>query len=244
MIPQTSEPEAAAVARHRAPVPHRALLLVAVVVVLLTVGTVVAVVVHRGGTPSSNPSHPGRPGASGLRPSSAGGGTTFDTTARPAVRAGGPAPERPLTLALPDSVRVPVRPARTLSDGSLGVPHDITIAGWWNGGARVGDPYGAMVIAAHVDSTIQGLGPFASLLSAHRGDRLTVNGAHLSQRFSVARIALVKKTNRSAVAAQFSGLGRDRLVLITCAGPFIPAKGGYQNIAVITARPVALSPAR
>jgi LPXTG-site transpeptidase (sortase) family protein len=101
-----------------------------------------------------------------------------------------------------------------------------------------------MVIAAHVDSTIQGLGPFASLLSAHRGDRLTVKAAHLTQRFSVSQIALVTKTNRSAVAAQFSGLGRDRLVLITCAGPFIPAKGGYQNIAVITARPVALSPAR
>jgi sortase (surface protein transpeptidase) len=100
------------------------------------------------------------------------------------------------------------------------------------------------VIAAHVDSTIQGLGPFASLLSAHRGDRLTVNAAHLSQRFSVTRIALVTKTNRSAVAAQFSGLGRERLVLITCAGPFIPALGGYQNVAVITATPVGLTATR
>jgi hypothetical protein len=244
MTSQTSETEAAAVAKHRAPVRHRALLLVAGVVVLLTVGTVIAVVVHRGGNPSSNPSDHGRSGASGPRPSPAGGGTTFDTTARPAVRAGGPPPERPLTLSLPDSVRVPVQPAPTLADGSLGVPHDITIAGWWSGGARVGDPYGAMVIAAHVDSTIQGLGPFASLLSAHRGDRLTVSAAHLSQSFAVARIALVEKSDRSAVAAQFSGLGRERLVLITCAGPFIPAKGGYQNIAVITARPVAFSPAR
>jgi sortase (surface protein transpeptidase) len=101
-----------------------------------------------------------------------------------------------------------------------------------------------MVIAAHVDSTVQGLGPFAALLSARRGDSITVAAAHLSQRFAVSRIALVTKTNRAAVASQFSGRGHDRLVLITCAGPFIPSQGGYQNVAVITATPVGAPAAR
>lgn len=30
-----------------------------------------------------------------------------------------------------------------------------------------------------------------------------------------------------------------RLVLVTCAGPFVPARGGYQNLAVVTARPIS-----
>jgi hypothetical protein len=237
MTQLTSEPEAPPPAKHRAPAPRRALqLAVLVLVALLAVGTVIVGVLHSTDGPSS-PARHGTPKPVGARPSPASGATTFDATARPAVRAGAPVPERPRTIALPDGVRVPVQPAPTLADGSLGVPHDITIAGWWSGGARVGDPFGAMVIAAHVDSTVQGLGPFASLLSAHRGDRITVSAAHLSQRFAVARIALVLKTDQSAVASQFSGRGHDRLVLITCAGPFIPSRGGYQNVAVITATP-------
>jgi hypothetical protein len=234
----TSEPEAPPPAKHRAPASRRALRLVALVVVaLLAVGTVIVGVLHSMGAQSS-PTRHGAPRPVGPRPTPAAAATTFDATAKPAIRAGGPVPERPRTITLPDRVRVPVQPAPTLADGTLGVPHDITIAGWWSGGARVGDPFGAMVIAAHVDSTVQGLGPFASLLSAHRGDFITVAAAHLSQRFTVAGIALVTKTNQSAVASQFSGRGHDRLVLITCAGPFIPALGGYQNVAVITATPV------
>ncbi|MDQ3103817.1 MAG: hypothetical protein M3Q87_01100 [Actinomycetota bacterium] len=35
----------------------------------------------------------------------------------------------------------------------------------------------------------------------------------------------------------FAGSGPLRLVLITCAGSYDPQRGGYQDLAVVTARP-------
>ena len=91
----------------------------------------------------------------------------------PARRTGAVRAERPTTSRLPDGVVVPLRPADTRSDGSLAVPDDIRVAGWWRGGARLGDPFGSTLLAAHVDSFTQGLGPYASLLSVRPGQRLT-----------------------------------------------------------------------
>jgi hypothetical protein len=170
-----------------------------------------------------------------------GGAPPLHVTAKPATRVGGSPPERPLSIELQDHARVRVEPARTLHDGSLGVPHNIDHAGWWSGGSRLGEPFGAMVIGAHVDSTVQGLGPFAELLDSRRGDRVIVRSKHLTQAFAITDVALVAKSKPKQVAAQFSGRGRGRLVLITCAGPYIRADGGYQNIVVITGRPLALA---
>jgi hypothetical protein len=176
------------------------------------------------------------------QPSVGGNAPSLHITAKPAVRVGGPPPERPLSIELQNRARVHVEPARTLSDGSLGVPRNIDHAGWWSGGARLGDQFGAIVIGAHVDSTVQGLGPFAELLDSRRGDRILVRSKHLAQAFAVTDVALVAKSRPKQVAAQFSGRGPGRLVLITCAGPYIRSRGGYQNIVVIIAHPLA--PAR
>jgi hypothetical protein len=35
----------------------------------------------------------------------------------------------------------------------------------------------------------------------------------------------------------FSPAGPRRLVMVTCAGPFDESRGGYQNLAIVTARP-------
>ena len=64
----------------------------------------------------------------------------------------------------------------TSADGALDVPEDIRVAGWWRGGARLGDPFGSMLIAAHVDSRTQGLGPYVALLSVEPGARFEVTG--------------------------------------------------------------------
>jgi hypothetical protein len=156
----------------------------------------------------------------------------------PARRAGAVRAERPTTSRLPDGVVVPLQPADTRNDGSLAVPDDVRRAGWWRGGARLGDPFGSTVLAAHVDSFTQGLGPYAGLLSTRPGDQIVLDSAHLQQTFSVMSLRLMPKGTLAQHPWIFSARGPRRLTLVTCAGPYDPARGGYQNLAVITARPV------
>ena len=112
--------------------------------------------------------------------------------ARPARRAASDlAPERPVRLRLPGGTTVPVRPAATARDGRLLVPLDVRSAGWWRGGSRLGDPFGSMLVAAHVDSRTQGLGPYAELLSVRRGDRVRVSSQHLVADYRVRSLRLV-----------------------------------------------------
>jgi len=156
----------------------------------------------------------------------------------PARRAGAAQPEVPTRIVLPDRTVVPIRPAGTSPDGSLRVPHDIGVAGWWRGGALLGDPFGSLLLAAHVDSSTQGLGPFAGLLSVQADQPMVVSSPHLTQTFRVTSLALVPRGELARHPGIFSARGGRRLTLVTCAGPYVPARGGYQNLAVVTARPL------
>jgi hypothetical protein len=185
-------------------------------------------------TPSNDPSGSATTGSTTTGPPP----PTFTVTARPGTPAGSQGrAQRPDTVTLPSGAAVPVRVASTSPSGLLQVPDDITVAGWWDGGARLGDAYGAMVVASHVDSPAQGLGPFAELLEVRPGDRVTVASSELRQRFSVTTVDLMPKTDLETGDAVFSTAGGNRLVLITCAGPFDPDRGGYQDLAVVTAEP-------
>jgi len=88
-----------------------------------------------------------------------------------------------------------------------------------------------------VDSATQWVGPFAELLRARAGDRIAITGETATQRFVVDAVDLVPKISLDTREETFAADGPLRLVLITCAGPFLPAQGGYQDLAVITARP-------
>lgn len=156
----------------------------------------------------------------------------------PARRAGAPRAEIPTRSVLPNGTVVPIKPVDTARGGHLDVPADIRIAGWWRGGSRLGDPFGSTLLAAHVDSFTQGLGPYASLLSVRPGQRITVSSTHLTQAFAVVSLALVPRGTLARHPRFFSARGPRRLTLVTCAGPYLPTHGGYQNLAVITARPV------
>jgi hypothetical protein len=162
---------------------------------------------------------------------------TYDVTAKPGTEAGSQRhPARPTSLRLPSDTDVPVRTAGTSDRGLLQVPRDIRAAGWWDGGAKLADAYGAIVIAGHVDSATQGLGPFAELLSTQPGERIRVRGRGVEQTFVVDTVDRVPKASLDTRDAIFAPSGRLRLVLITCAGDFDPARGGYQDLAVVTAR--------
>jgi LPXTG-site transpeptidase (sortase) family protein len=143
--------------------------------------------------------------------------------------------ERPVSVTLASGTRMRVRQSATSATGALGIPSDIKQAGWWNGSSKLGDPFGAIVIAAHVDSFRQGLGRFAELLSMKTGDVVRLDSASLTQTFQVISADLVPKTSLSARSGVFSARGQSRLVLITCGGQYDPSRGGYQSNMVVVA---------
>ncbi|MFC4784378.1 class F sortase [Nocardioides sp. MAHUQ-72] len=147
-------------------------------------------------------------------------------------------PEPPVRVTLPSGRVLPVDPAGTRPDGALAVPDDIRRAGWWTGGSRLGDPFGSIVLASHVDSFTQGVGPAAELLSARPGDEVRLVGAHLVQRYRVASVRLVPRADLTRRSVVFSAGGEGRLVLITCGGEYDASRGGYQDNVVVVARPV------
>ncbi|GAA4729242.1 hypothetical protein GCM10023350_10660 [Nocardioides endophyticus] len=164
--------------------------------------------------------------------------------ARPAERAGPPAAERPVSVRLPSGTVVPVRAAGTRGRGLLDVPDDVTEAGWWRTGARLGDPFGSTLIAGHVDAVDQGLGSFAELLAVREGQRLRVRSRGLEQTFAIRSRELVLRSRLRDATRIYSVRGPRRLTLVTCAPPYLADRGGYQNLAVVTAVPVGPPHAR
>jgi hypothetical protein len=147
------------------------------------------------------------------------------------------APEAPRSLRLPSGRVVPVHAVSTGRDGQLDVPDDPRSAGWWRGGSRVGDPSGKTLLAAHIDSPSQRLGPFAELYDARPGLQLELRSSGLRQDFRVRSVQLIRRESIAARPDLYSPSGTRELVLVTCAPPYDPAHGGYQNLVVLVAGP-------
>lgn len=146
-------------------------------------------------------------------------------------------PERPLELVLPSGTALPVDASVTDPGGRLSLPGDVDRAGWWRDSARLGHPFGAVVLAAHVDSFAEGIGPIAELLSAEPGDALRLSARTLSQRYLVTSARLVPRADLPDLAPLMSFAGAPRLVVITCGGAYDAARGGYQYNLVVVAEP-------
>ena len=102
-------------------------------------------------------------------------------------------PQAPRSVRLPSGVEVPVRAVGTDSRGELRVPADVRSAGWWRGGSRVGDAAGKTLLAAHVDSPRQGLGPYAELYATRPGARVVLRSEDLRQVFRIRSVQLVPR---------------------------------------------------
>lgn len=143
-------------------------------------------------------------------------------------------PRRPAWLVLPGGTRMAVDAVGVGANGQLAVPDDVRRAGWWRGSSRLGERFGSVVMAAHVDSFSQGRGPIAELLSAGAGDRLRVSGGGLAQVFTIESVTLVPRADLGERSGLFSVRGPLRLVLVTCGGPY-DARRGYRDNVVIRA---------
>jgi hypothetical protein len=149
-----------------------------------------------------------------------------------------PAATPPTRIMVDGLLDVPVVPVGVDRDGSMELPSAGDVAGWYRFGPAPGDRRGSVVVASHVD-TSEGVGEFASLPDAGRGDRVTVVGKDGTEHDY--RVEKVQRFDKTAVPLDslFDRDGEPRLVLVTCGGRWLPDVGSYEDNLVVTAVPDA-----
>lgn len=145
-------------------------------------------------------------------------------------------------VAEPTAVRVPslgitsaLVDLGVAADGTVEVPSDYDVAGWFTEGPRPGER-GPAVILGHVDSR-SGPAVFAQVDRMQPGDVIEVDRADGSTvRFRVDRLEQVPKDEFPS-AAVYGPVPEPALRLITCGGEFDAAVGHYRDNVVVYAVP-------
>lgn len=160
---------------------------------------------------------------------------TVRATLGPPAKAA-PAPSR--FSAGPVGIDLPVRPYGVGEDGLMLLPETVHEVAWYAFSARPGDGTGTTVLAAHVDTVADGLGPFAELRELEEGDELSVTDAEgRVRRYSVTAVEKVAKAE-VPLDRVFRRDGAAELKVITCGGSF-DASDGYSANVIVSARPLA-----
>jgi Sortase domain len=146
---------------------------------------------------------------------------------------------RPARLVLPGGRSAVVSAVGLHRDGSLVVPDNPRVVGWWTGGSRAGDPFGSIVVAGHVDSATRGVGVLAALPALRAGQVVALTAGRRTARYVVVSGGLVRQSQLSRTSGLFRTNGSAQLVLITCGGPFDPVTHHYADNYVVVARPAS-----
>lgn len=144
-------------------------------------------------------------------------------------------PPTRLTIAALD-LDFAIRPLGVDKGGAMALPDTVRELSWYKFGSGPLDA-GATVIAGHVDTKSEGIGPLARLASLEEGDRIAVNVAKQEVTYRVDAVRQVSKSLLD-LDALFARSGPRRLHLVTCAGAYDADRGGYQANLVVIARPV------
>jgi Sortase domain len=156
----------------------------------------------------------------------------------PAARV--PWPSAAGRVAAPRELTIPAIGVRTrlirlglTSAGTLQVPTDFGVAGWYDRSPRPGAP-GPAIIAGHIDS-LAGPAVFFRLARLRPGDRAYIRRADGS--LAVFRVTAVReyRKDRFPTAAVYGPAPSPQLRLITCGGTFDPALGSYLSNVVVYA---------
>jgi hypothetical protein len=143
---------------------------------------------------------------------------------------------RPERFAL-DDIDLPVTPVGVADDGMMELPTTAFAVGWYEFGARPADRAGTTVLAGHVDTKAEGLGPLAALRRVDEGTEITVTAVDgTSRRYSVSDVQTIRKA-RVPLDQIFARDGDETLVVITCGGPYSRSTG-YRDNVIVTADPV------
>jgi hypothetical protein len=190
----------------------------------------------------SRPAAAGAPLAAVLASPAAPTPTPDDALPPVVVRDAAPAPEAPapapVRVALPDlGIDAPVDAVGVAADGQVQIPDDVDRVGWYRFGPPPGSP-GNAVLAGHVDDAVQGLGALAPLRRVEAGAEMVLtDSSGVVSRWRVASRELIEK-EELPLDALFARGGPPRLVLVTCGGPFDPARRSYEDNVVVVAEPM------
>ena len=189
-----------------------------------------ALVLGARGQPPARPEAAPAPAVPSTTATRATTATTAPPSTRPPRR-----PSPPVRVELP-TIGVSSRLVRLglLADGTMEVPRDYGVAGWFSGGPMPGQD-GPAVIAGHVDSK-RGPAVFYRLGELRRGDPVRVlraDGAWLA--FEVTGSARYAKAGFPTEAV-FGPVPGPVLRLVTCGGAFDRASGHDLDNLVVTAR--------
>jgi hypothetical protein len=144
-------------------------------------------------------------------------------------------PARPVALSIPAiRVRTTLADLGQNPDGTVEVPTDPDLAGWYRLGTRPG-AVGSAVILGHVDS-VEGPAVFARLGTLRRGDLVDVRLADGSSETFRVQSVRVYDNDRFPARRVYSSGGSRSLNLVTCGGEYDAARGGYQANVVVHAR--------
>lgn len=164
-----------------------------------------------------------------------------EAVAVPTVRATVPAltPDAaaPRRFAAADvAIDLPVVAVGVDDQGLMELPETVGAVGWYAYSARPGARTGSTVLAAHVDTRAEGLGPFARLRELDEGDEVVVTDDRgLDRRYVVIAVTTVEK-REVPLDRVFRRDGAPELTVITCGGSF-DRRSGYSDNVIVTARP-------
>lgn len=165
--------------------------------------------------------------APGVTPSPAGSPTP--SAVRPDPPTGAPA-EEPFELRVPRfGLRTTVVPVGVDEADALVVPPGDR-AGWWSGGARLGED-GPVVIVGHKDDA-DGPAVFYGLADLAPGDEVLVNDTS----WRVQRLDVVD-TDAFPTDEVYGPTPGPALRLLTCGGPYDEERGAYEDNLVVYAVP-------
>lgn len=157
-----------------------------------------------------------------------------------------PAPTRTTVAAVPPptrleipsaKVRMPLTPVALDPRGDMELPPSPAVAGWYRYGPAPGTEAGAAVIAAHVDTPRDGVGPLAVLADLEPGTEVVVRSGRLVTRYVIESVREIDKGTLD-LPALFARDGPPRLHLVTCGGEFDRRTRQYADNVVAVAVPV------
>jgi hypothetical protein len=131
---------------------------------------------------------------------------------------------------------MPIVPMKVDGAGAMALPTKPTEIGWYAYGPRPGDPQGSAVLGGHIDTREFGIGPLAGLRRLRTGDVIVVRTTTGRETFRVTSVRLIRK-RVLPLHTLFDRDGDRLLRIITCGGPYIRSRGGYQDNLVVTAIP-------
>jgi sortase (surface protein transpeptidase) len=142
----------------------------------------------------------------------------------------------PRLLTIPRlGLRMPVVSRGVDARGAMAMPASAFTVGWYRFGSRPLDRAGATVLAGHVDTRAEGVGPLAELGAVRAGDLIEVRAGGRTVNYRTTSVTRIGKALID-LPAVFSRAGAPRLHLVTCGGAYLPEDGGYQDNVVVVAR--------